>query len=68
MSIVTAVMPAPRVPVELRELAEPSLEPGSVLLRTLYSEVCGTYTLSEIHQALAAAAAMRLPKALGKPV
>src|SRR3954464_6315195 len=35
-------MPAPRVPVELREFAEPTLEPGSVLLRTLYSEVCGT--------------------------
>src|SRR4051812_40983969 len=35
-------MPAPRVPVELREFAEPALEPGSVLLRTLYSEVCGT--------------------------
>jgi L-iditol 2-dehydrogenase len=40
--IVAAVMPAPRVPVELREFAEPALEPGSVLLRTLYSEVCGT--------------------------
>jgi L-iditol 2-dehydrogenase len=35
-------MPAPRVPVEIREFPEPSLEPGSVLLRTLYSEVCGT--------------------------
>ena len=35
-------MPAPKVPVELREFAEPALEPGSVLLRTLYSEVCGT--------------------------
>ena len=35
-------MPAPRVPVELREFPEPTLEPGSVLLRTLYSEVCGT--------------------------
>ena len=35
-------MPAPRVPVELREFAEPALQPGSVLLRTLYSEVCGT--------------------------
>src|SRR3954463_15956871 len=35
-------MPAPRVPVELREFAEPALEPGSVLLHTLYSEVCGT--------------------------
>ena len=35
-------MPAPRVPVELREFPEPALAPGSVLLRTLYSEVCGT--------------------------
>ena len=35
-------MPAPHVPVELRDLPEPGLAPGSVLLRTLYSEVCGT--------------------------
>jgi len=42
MGIVAAVMPAPRVPVELREFPEPSLAPGSALLRTLYSEVCGT--------------------------
>jgi D-arabinose 1-dehydrogenase-like Zn-dependent alcohol dehydrogenase len=42
MSVIAAVMPAPRAPVELREFPEPSLEPGSVLLRTLYSEVCGT--------------------------
>ena len=35
-------MPEPDVPVELREFPEPSLEPGSALLRTLYSEVCGT--------------------------
>jgi len=40
--ILAAVLPAPLVPVELREFAEPALEPGSVLLRTLYSEVCGT--------------------------
>jgi threonine dehydrogenase-like Zn-dependent dehydrogenase len=40
--IVAAVMPAPRAPVELREFPEPVLEPGSVLLHTLYSEVCGT--------------------------
>ena len=40
--IVAAVMPAPRVPVELREFPEPALEPGSALLRTAYSEVCGT--------------------------
>ena len=42
MSVIAAVMPAPLVPVELREFPEPDLEPGSVLLRTLYSEVCGT--------------------------
>src|SRR6478752_990041 len=42
MSVIAAVMTAPRAPVELREFAEPALEPGSVLLRTLYSEVCGT--------------------------
>jgi threonine dehydrogenase-like Zn-dependent dehydrogenase len=41
-SVIAAVMPAPRVPVELREFAEPALAPGSALLRTLYSEVCGT--------------------------
>jgi len=35
-------MPAPRVPVELREFAEPAIEPGGMLLRTMYSEVCGT--------------------------
>lgn len=40
--IVAAVMSAPRVPVELREFDEPPLVPGSALLRTLYSEVCGT--------------------------
>jgi L-iditol 2-dehydrogenase len=40
--ILAAVMPAPRVPVEVREFPEPALEPGSVLLRTLFSEVCGT--------------------------
>ena len=37
-----AVMPAPRVPVEIREFNEPDLEPGGMLLRTIYSEVCGT--------------------------
>jgi len=35
-------MPAPRVPVELREFPEPDLETGAVLLHTRYSEVCGT--------------------------
>ncbi|GAC1536810.1 MAG: zinc-binding dehydrogenase [Herpetosiphon sp.] len=35
-------MPAPDRPLELRTFNEPQLEPGSVLLRTLGSEVCGT--------------------------
>jgi L-iditol 2-dehydrogenase len=35
-------MPAPHVPVEIREFAVPELEPGSALLRTGRSEVCGT--------------------------
>jgi len=42
MSIVAAVMPAPRARVELREFPEPQIESGGMLLRTLYSEVCGT--------------------------
>jgi len=37
-----AVIPAPRAPIEIRELPEPEMEPGSVLLRTIASEVCGT--------------------------
>jgi L-iditol 2-dehydrogenase len=36
------VMPGPGLPVELRELPAPDLQPGAVLLRTLRSEVCGT--------------------------
>ena len=35
-------MPAPRVPVEIREYARPDLPPGAALLRTSRSEVCGT--------------------------
>lgn len=35
-------MPAPLVPVEIREFAEPELPPGGALLRTALSEVCGT--------------------------
>jgi L-iditol 2-dehydrogenase len=42
MSILAAVMPAPRVPVEIREFAEPQVESGGLLLRTTFSEVCGT--------------------------
>ena len=35
-------MTAPRAPIELREFATPDLAEGSGLLRTSYSEVCGT--------------------------
>ena len=35
-------MPAPRVPVEIREFPEPDLPAGGALLRTAFSEVCGT--------------------------
>jgi len=35
-------MPAPREPIEVREAPGPDLRPGAALLRTLYSEVCGT--------------------------
>jgi L-iditol 2-dehydrogenase len=37
-----AVIPAPHAPVEIRELPRPHLEPGAAMLKTLYSEVCGT--------------------------
>ena len=37
-----AVMPGPNLPIEVREYALPQLEEGAVLLRTIYSEVCGT--------------------------
>lgn len=37
-----AVMTAPHAPIEVREFPEPTLEPGSVLLETTLSEVCGT--------------------------
>jgi L-iditol 2-dehydrogenase len=37
-----AVMAAPHAPIELRELPWPELTPGSAMLRTKYSEVCGT--------------------------
>jgi 2-desacetyl-2-hydroxyethyl bacteriochlorophyllide A dehydrogenase len=42
MSILAAVMPGPRQPVELREFPEPDIPPGAMLLRTIFSEVCGT--------------------------
>jgi L-iditol 2-dehydrogenase len=36
------VFPAANAPLEIREFKLPTLEPGAALLRTLYSEVCGT--------------------------
>jgi L-iditol 2-dehydrogenase len=41
-TIRAAVMSAPRKPIEVRELPWPTLEPGAAMLKTLYSEVCGT--------------------------
>src|SRR5512132_4201532 len=35
-------MPGPRRPIEIREFDRPELPPGSALLRTVRSEVCGT--------------------------
>jgi threonine dehydrogenase-like Zn-dependent dehydrogenase len=35
-------MPGPDRPVEVREYPRPAVEPGAVLLETIYSEVCGT--------------------------
>jgi threonine dehydrogenase-like Zn-dependent dehydrogenase len=40
--VLAAVMPAPRVPVEIREYPDPELPAGGALLRTALSEVCGT--------------------------
>ncbi len=37
-----AVMTAPHQPIELRELPWPTLTDGSAMLRTQFSEVCGT--------------------------
>src|SRR5258708_18600269 len=36
------VMPGPSKPLEVREYPRPTLESGAALLKTLYSEVCGT--------------------------
>ena len=36
------VMSAAHAPLQVREIPEPALEPGAAVLRTLYSEVCGT--------------------------
>lgn len=37
-----AVMQKPNTPLEIREFPEPTLEPGAILLETMFSEVCGT--------------------------
>lgn len=37
-----AVMPGVDAPIEVRQFARPQLEPGAILLETIYSEVCGT--------------------------
>jgi 2-desacetyl-2-hydroxyethyl bacteriochlorophyllide A dehydrogenase len=41
-AVTAAIMPAPFRPIELREFPEPDVQPGSILLKTIYSEVCGT--------------------------
>src|ERR1041384_8235207 len=41
-AVLAAVMPAPHVPVEIREFVEPDLPIGGALLKTERSEVCGT--------------------------
>lgn len=42
MSPRAAVMTAPGAPIEVRDLPGPTIEPGGILLETIYSEVCGT--------------------------
>ncbi len=37
-----AVMTAPHQPIQVQTLPDPPMEPGSILLETIYSEVCGT--------------------------
>jgi len=42
MAVRAAVIPAPGEAIEIRTFPDPVLEPGAALLRTTYSEVCGT--------------------------
>src|SRR5262245_5755662 len=41
-SYTAAIIPEPYAPVRLEQFPVPNLEPGSAVLLTLYSEVCGT--------------------------
>ena len=41
-TITAATMPAPREPVTVREFPAPDPQPGGAVLRTIFSEVCGT--------------------------
>jgi L-iditol 2-dehydrogenase len=41
-TVQAAIMPAPRAPMEVREIPLPELEPDSAYLCILHSEVCGT--------------------------
>src|ERR1043165_1783201 len=40
--VLAALIPEPHAPVEVREIAEPELEPNSALMEVELSEVCGT--------------------------
>lgn len=41
-TVKTVVMSAPGSPLEVRQMPAPRLEPGAMLLDTLFAEVCGT--------------------------
>ena len=73
-SVKAAVMPAPHAAIELREFKEPEIARGGMLLKTIYSEVCGTdvhlwhgrlsgvpYPIIPGHVAVGAIAKMRGP-------
>lgn len=73
-SVMAAVMPAPFASIELREFKEPEIARGGMLLKTIFSEVCGTdvhlwhgrlsgvpYPIIPGHVAVGAVAKMRGP-------
>jgi L-iditol 2-dehydrogenase len=41
-----AVMTAPHQPIEVQTLPAANVEPGGILLETIFSEVCGTVSAS----------------------